>query len=237
MQIVPKSTSTKSTGMAKLDTTSTTRPTDAWAVFRQAADEHDDKRHETSMKRKRDELKFELFAKRQHVLLDHSLLDENARIGCYKRHTGEKQLDLDRRRHAFELQVHSDNLVHQTRALEQAQAAVDNLNTLYLEREKMQREVTLLLATDRKLLNEREALLDQKEQILRTSNHVCSVCLEPAAPGTLRALEPCGHCFCATCVAASGVVLSDPDHPDTHTYVGACPTCRTDVAGLLRIFP
>ena len=225
--------------MDKLDTS---RSADASAAFHLACDDHADKRHEASMKRKRDELKFELFAKRQHVIVEHSLLDEAARIGCYKRHTGEKQLDLDRRRHAFDMQVHADKLVHETRALEHAQAAVDNLNVLYIERQKMQTEVTLLLAQDRKLLNEREALLDQKEDILRHSKLVCSVCLEPAAEGTLRALDPCGHCFCAACVAACGVVLtvavinSNTIVP-TYTYVGACPTCRTDVADVLRIFP
>lgn len=237
MQIVPKSTSTNTTGMANLDNA---RSADAWAVFRQASDEHAEKRHEASMKRKRDELKFELFAKRQHVIVEHSLLDENAHIGRYKRHSGEKQLDLDRRRHAFDMQVHTDNIVHKTRALEQAQAAVDNLNVLYLERQKMQAEVTLLLAEDRKLLNEREALLDKKEEILRHTNLVCSVCLEPAAEGTLRALDPCGHCFCAACVAACGVVRVDINSNTlvpTYTYVGACPTCRTDVADVLRIFP
>jgi hypothetical protein len=233
MQIVPKST-TNTTSMAKLDPT---RSADAWAAFRLASDEHSEKRHETIMKRKRDKLEFELFTKRQHVLVEHSLLDETARIGRYKRHIGEKQLDLDRRRHAFDKQVHSDNLVHQTRALEQAQAAVDNLNDLYLEREKIQLEVKLLLAQDRTLLNQREALLDEKEEILRHSRHVCSICLEPAAEGTMRALDPCGHCFCATCVAAWGVVLTDEIHVDTHTYVGACPTYRTDVADVLRIFP
>ena len=236
MQIVPKST-TNTTSMAKLDPT---RSADAWAAFRLASDEHSEKRHETIMKRKRDKLEFELFTKRQHVLVEHSLLDETARIGRYKRHIGEKQLDLDRRRHAFDKQVHSDNLVHQTRALEQAQAAVDNLNVLYVERQKMQSEVTLLLAEDRKLLNEREALLDKKEDILRHSKLVCSVCLEPAAEGTLRALDPCGHCFCAACVATCGVVrvdINNNTNVPTYTYVGACPTCRTDVADVLRIFP
>jgi hypothetical protein len=237
MQIVPKSTTTKNTRMAKLDNA---RSATAWAAFRKASDEHAEKRHEASMKRKRDELKFELFAKRQHVIVEHSLLDEAARIGCYKRHTGEKQLDLDRRRHAFDMQVHADKLVHETRALEHAQAAVDNLNVLYIERQKMQTEVTLLLAQDRKLLNEREALLDQKEDILRHSKLVCSVCLEPAAEGTLRALDPCGHCFCAACVATCGVVrvdINNNTNVPTYTYVGACPTCRTDVADVLRIFP
>jgi hypothetical protein len=233
MQIVPKSTSTKNTSMAKLDPA---RSADACAAFRQASDEHADKRHETLMKRKRDELKFELYAKRQHVLLASSLVDENTRIACYQRHTGEKQLDLDRRRHAFDKEVHSDNLVQQTRALEQAQAAVDNLNALYLEREKTQREVTLLLAEDRRLLNQREALLDEKEEILRHSKYTCTVCLEPADEGAMRAFDPCGHCFCATCVDTVGVVLTDEAHPGTHTYVGTCPTCRSDVDDVLRIF-
>ena len=93
MQIVPKST-TNTTSMAKLDPT---RSADAWAAFRLASDEHSEKRHETIMKRKRDKLEFELFTKRQHVLVEHSLLDETARIGRYKRHIGEKQLDLDHR--------------------------------------------------------------------------------------------------------------------------------------------
>jgi hypothetical protein len=96
-----------------------------------------------------------------------------------------------------------------------------NLNTLYLEREKIQLEVKLLLAQDRTLLNQREALLDEKEEILRHSRHVCSICLEPAAEGTMRALDPCGHCFCATCVVVWGVVLTDEIHVGTHTYVGA----------------
>ncbi len=223
--------------MAKLDTS---RSADASAAFHQACDDHVDKRHEASMKRKRDELKFELFSKRQHVIVEHSLLDELARIGCYKRHSGEKQLDLDRRRHAFDMQVHTDNLVHQTRALEQAQAAVDNLNALYLERQKTQSEVTLLLAQDRTLLNQREALLDEKEEILRNSRHVCNVCFGPAAEGTLCALDPCGHCFCAACVTTCGIVridINNNTNVPTHTYVGACPTCRTDVADVLRIFP
>ena len=234
MQIVPKRQQQHHHGMAKLDTS---RSADASAAFHQACDDHADKRHEASMKRKRDELKFELFAKRQHVIVEHSLLDEIARIGCYKRHSGEKQLDLDRRRHAFDMQVHTDNLVHQTRALDQTQAVVDSLNVLYLERQKTQSEVTLVLAQDRTVLNQREALLDQKEEILRNSRYVCSVCLEPVDDGTLRALDPCGHCFCAACVAASGVVLTDDIHVGTHTYVGACPTCRTDVDDVLRIFP
>jgi hypothetical protein len=233
MQIVPKSTSTNTTSMAKLDNA---RSADVWAVFRKASDEHTEKRHEASMKRKRDELKFELFAKRQHVIVEHSLLDENARIGYYKHHSGKKQLDLDRRRHAFDMQVHTDNIVHKTRALEQAQAAVDNLNVLYLERQKMQTEVTLLLAEDRKLLNEREALLDKKEEILRHTQLVCNVCLEPTAEGTLRALDPCGHCFCAACGVVRVDINSNTNVP-TYTYVGACPTCRTDVADVLRIFP
>ena len=219
--------------MAKLDPA---RSADACAAFRQASDEHADKRHETLMKRKRDELKFELYAKRQHVLLASSLVDENTRIACFQRHTGEKQLDLDRRRHAFDKEVHSDNLVQQTRALEQAHAAVDNLNALYLEREKTQREVTLLLAADRDLLNKREFLLDEKEDILRHSKYTCSLCLEPADGGTLRAFDPCGHCFCATCVDTVGVVLTDEAHPGTHTYVGTCPTCRSDVDDVLHIF-
>jgi hypothetical protein len=80
--------------MAKLDPT---RSADAWAAFRLASDEHSEKRHETIMKRKRDKLEFELFTKRQHVLVEHSMLEETARIGRYKRHIGEKQLDLDGR--------------------------------------------------------------------------------------------------------------------------------------------
>jgi hypothetical protein len=98
-------------------------------------------------------------------------------------------------------------------------------------------EVTLLLVQDRTTLNQRETLLDQKEEILRNSRYVCSVYLESAPDGTLCALDPCGHCFCAVYVAVSGVVLTDDIHVGTHTYVGACPTCRTDVDDVLRIFP
>ena len=206
------------------------------AAIRNACDEHAEQSHETTMKRRREELKFELFAKRQHVLLDTSLLDQTARIGCYKRCTDEKQLDLDRRRHAFDKEVLSDNLAQKNLALKQSQAALDNLNALYLEREKTQREVTLLLAEDRRLLNQREALLDEKEEILRHSKYTCTVCLEPADEGAMRAFDPCGHCFCATCVDTVGVVLTDEAHPGTHTYVGTCPTCRSDVDDVLRIF-
>ena len=221
--------------MAKLDPA---RSADALTtVFRNACDEHTEQRHETTMKRKREELKLELFAKRQHVLLDHSLFDQNTRISCYKRCTGEKQLDLDRRRHTFDKEVHSDNLTQKNLALKQSQAALDNLNALYIEREKTQREVTQLLAEDRNLLNQHEALLDEKEQILRLSKYVCSFCLETVDEGTVRALDPCGHCFCANCVAAVGVVLTDEIHVGTHTYVGACSKCRTDVTDVLRIFP
>jgi hypothetical protein len=160
MQIVPKST-TNTTSMAKLDPT---RSADAWAAFRLASDEHSEKRHETIMKRKRDKLEFELFTKRQHVLVEHSMLDETARIGRYKRHIGEKQLDLDQRRHAFERQVLADNSTEHARAAEIAHADAENLHAIYLERQKAQTDLKTLLDQDRVLLNQRAALLDDVGQ-------------------------------------------------------------------------
>ena len=219
--------------MAKLDPA---RNADAWDAFRRSSDEHIEQRHEATMKRKRDDLKFELHAKRQRVLLSTSLVDDTLRIAAAKCTAEEKQLEVDRRRYAFTKLVHNDNLAHKKREAEQAQLALDNLNALYLEREKTQDEVKLLLTDARALLDKREALLNEKEDILRQSKYVCSLCLDSSDASPLHALDPCGHCFCATCVSACGVVLGDPDDAGTRTYVGACPSCRTDVADVLRIF-
>lgn len=215
--------------MAKVDTANL----DAWAAFRKASDKQNAVRHEASMKRKRDELMFELFAKRQQIVATLAMLDDNTRIECYKRHAADKQLELDQRRHAFEKEVLADNAAEHARATELAHAAADNLHTLYLDRQKAQANMQLLLDQDRVLLKQREALLDEKEEILRSAAYVCSICTLACAEGTVRALDPCGHCLCAACVAACGLVLAD----GTNTYVGVCPTCRTDVAGVLRIFP
>lgn len=229
--------------MAKLDMANLdTAKLDAWAAFRKASDKHTALRHEASMKRKRDELKFELFSKHQHTGFAVSMLDDNARIDCYKRHTAEKQLDLDRRRHAFDKEVLADNLPEHARALEVAMAAANNLNTLYLERQKTQVDMKLLLDQDRVLLNQREALLDEKEEILRSATYVCSICTLACAEGSVRALDPCGHCLCVACVAACGIkiVPEDDQLVATHTYgpaVGVCPTCREPVEDVLRIFP
>jgi hypothetical protein len=209
--------------MAKLDMAKLGKDTEATAAVR----------HEASMKRKRDELMFELFAKCQHTATALTLLDDNARIDCYKRHSAEKQLDLDQRRHAFERQVLADNAAEHARAAEIAHAAADDLHALYVERQKKQTDMKTLLEQDRVLLDQRAALLDEKEEILRSSTYVCSICTLACAEGTVRALDPCGHCLCAACVVACGIVLDGP----SQSFLGACPTCRSDVDDVLRIFP
>jgi len=140
--------------MAKLDIAKL----DVWASFRKASDEHTAVRHEASMKRKRDELRFELFAKRQHTVAAVAMLDDNAHIECYKRHAADKQLEVDNRRHAFEKEVLTDNSTEHARSVELAHAAADNLHTLYLERQKEQADKKLLLDQDRVLLNQSETL-------------------------------------------------------------------------------
>lgn len=210
--------------MAKLDT---------FVKFRKECNDTAAVRHEASMKRKRDELMFELFSKRQHTATALALLDDNARIDTYKRHSAEKQLDLDQRRHAFEREVLADKAAEHARAAEIAHAAADNLQALYLVRQKTQTDIIALLDQDRVLLDQRAALLDEKEEILRSSTYVCSICTLACAEGTVRALDPCGHCLCAACVLACGIVLDGP----SQTFLGACPTCRARVDEVLRIFP
>ena len=75
--------------MVKLDPAHMSK-LDAWSSFRKASDEHTVVRHESTMKRKRDELKFELYSKCHHTILAVFLLDENASIVHYKRHTTDK---------------------------------------------------------------------------------------------------------------------------------------------------
>jgi len=119
------------------------------------------------------------------------------------------------------------------RAAEIAHAAADDLHALYVERQKKQTDMKTLLEQDRVLLDQRAALLDEKEEILRCTTYVCSICTLACAEGTVRALDPCGHCLCAACVVACGIVLDVP----SQSYLGACPTCRREADNVLRIFP
>jgi len=70
--------------------------------------------------------------------------------------------------------------------------------------------------------------------VLRESKYVCTICLNPVADGALRAFSPCGHCFCAACVNAHGVVLTSTT--PFETYEGQCPMCRAEVDDVLTLY-
>jgi hypothetical protein len=175
---------------------------DAWVSFREAADEHDQKNHDFHMKRKRDELQFDLHLQEQTVLTRFALLDKQTSIGLHKLYIDEKKLALDEKKLAFDVKK---------LALDEQQLEFDCAKKSYLES---------------------EAALIAKEEILRHSKYVCSICLDAVSNGNLCTLNPCGHCFCKTCIREQGIVLVDPTEP----YHGHCPTCRGQVDTLLNVF-
>jgi hypothetical protein len=173
--------------------------------------------------------------KRENQKIEFELFDKQASVGKNKFDLDEKQLLLDERRFAVDKHVHQLNLDQQDLTNDEYKLVNDKLKlvndklrlTLYAQEKALENK--------EKALDEKEKVLDHSEELLRESKYVCSVCLQPVPGGALRALDPCVHCFCTTCVHSQVIivtVLGDPIAP----YEGTCPTCRGQVDTVLTLF-
>lgn len=181
----------------------------------------------------------DLHVTRQKQTLDLELLDKQLATAQFRVSLDERQLKLDERRLALDKEVHEFNCKKRQdeyRELETSQRALSTLlndrQTLLDDKETLLREFE---DTSCKRLDDRDALLTKSEEVLRNSKYVCTICLNPVADGSLRALSPCGHCFCITCVTSHGITCINPDlfHPQ---YEGACPRCRCHVGDMTTLY-
>jgi hypothetical protein len=176
-----------------------------------------------------------LHCKRENQDIDFKLLDKQASVSKDKFDLAEKQFNLDEKRFALAKEVHQLNKAQQNLANDELKIANDKLK-LALDKWKTGLYAKEKALDDKdKTLDEKEKFLDHSEELLRESKYVCGVCLEPVPSGALRALDPCGHCFCATCVLAHGIVPTNEADP-MHEYEGTCPTCRGQIQHLLTLF-
>jgi hypothetical protein len=185
---------------------------------------------------------WDLHFKKENQKLEFELLDKQASVAKNKIDLDEKQLVLDERRFALDKHVHQLNLAQQDLANdeckianEKLKLANDKLRLALYAKETALKNKEKALENLEKTLDEKEKVLDDSEELLRESKYVCSVCLQTVPGGALRALDPCGHCFCTTCVHSQGIivpVLGDPIAP----YEGTCPTCRAQVDTVLTLF-
>jgi len=178
---------------------------------------------------------WDLHFKKENQKLEFELLDKQASVAQHKFNLDEKQLVLDERRFALDKHVHQLNLAQQDLANDEYKLANDKLRLALYAKEKALENKEKALENKERALDEKEKVLDDSEELLRESKYVCSVCLQPVPGGALRALDPCGHCFCTTCVHSQGIivpVLGDPIAP----YEGTCPTCRAQVDTVLTLF-